>query len=112
VKGCAGSVQLAAVAGATAAAAFSVPELPLPPYINKDGRPLFAVASRRNRTRRIDFLEGGQFVSIVRVGLAETKNFSEGYDAIFAKKKAPAKKAKATSAKVDSGKKKKKAKKK
>lgn len=51
-------------------------------------------------------------MSIVRVGLAETKNFSEGYDAIFAKKKTPAKKAKATTAKVDSGKKKKKAKKK
>jgi hypothetical protein len=31
-------------------------------------------------------------VSIVRVGLAETKNFSEGYDAIFGKRKsAPAK---------------------
>jgi hypothetical protein len=26
-------------------------------------------------------------VSIVRVGLAETKNFAEGYDAIFGKKK-------------------------
>jgi hypothetical protein len=25
-------------------------------------------------------------VSIVRVGLAETKNFSDGYDAIFGKK--------------------------
>jgi hypothetical protein len=31
------------------------------------------------------------FVSIVRVGLAETKNFAEGYDAIFgATKKKPA----------------------
>jgi hypothetical protein len=27
------------------------------------------------------------FVSIVRVGLAETKNFAEGYDAIFGGKK-------------------------
>jgi hypothetical protein len=45
-------------------------------------------------------------VSIVRVGLAETKNFSEGYDAIFAKKKAPAKKGKATTAKATSKKKK------
>lgn len=27
-------------------------------------------------------------VSIVRVGLSETKNFAEGYDAIFGKKKA------------------------
>jgi hypothetical protein len=53
------------------------------------------------------------FVSIVRVGLAETKNFAEGYDAIFGKKKStqakkPAAKAKSTSA----GKKKKPAKKK
>ena len=30
-------------------------------------------------------------MSIVRVGLAETKNFAEGYDAIFNKKKKPAK---------------------
>jgi hypothetical protein len=36
-------------------------------------------------------------VSIVRIGLGETKNYSAGYDAIFAKKKSqPAKKAKAT----------------
>jgi hypothetical protein len=36
-------------------------------------------------------------VSIVRIGLAETKNFAEGYDAIFGKKKAsPARKAKAS----------------
>jgi len=28
-------------------------------------------------------------VSIVRIGLAETKKFSEGYDAIFGKKKQP-----------------------
>jgi hypothetical protein len=69
------------------------------------------VAYWRNGTRLIDFLEGGRFVSIVRVGLAETKNFSEGYDAIFGKKKAPAKKAKATTAKAP-GKKKKTAKKK
>jgi hypothetical protein len=26
-------------------------------------------------------------VSIIRVGLAETKNYAEGYDAIFGKKK-------------------------
>jgi hypothetical protein len=31
-------------------------------------------------------------VSIVRVGLAETKGFSEGHDAIFGKKRPPAKK--------------------
>ena len=30
---------------------------------------------------------GGPFVSIVRVGLAETKHFAEGYEAIFGKKK-------------------------
>ena len=32
------------------------------------------------------FAKGGAHVSIVRVGLAETKNFSEGYEAIFGKK--------------------------
>jgi ribosomal protein L9 len=37
-------------------------------------------------------------VSIVRVGLAETKNFAEGYDVIFGNKKGAAKKAKAPSA--------------
>jgi hypothetical protein len=45
-------------------------------------------------------------VSIVRIGLAETKHFAEGYEAIFGKKKeAPAKKAKP--AKVGAAKKKK-----
>jgi hypothetical protein len=49
-----------------------------------------------------DFMRG-TFMSIVRVGLAETKKFAEGYEAIFgskqssnpkkAKTKAPAKKA-------------------
>jgi hypothetical protein len=34
-------------------------------------------------------------VSIVRVGLAETKKFSDGYDAIFGKKKKGAKPARA-----------------
>jgi hypothetical protein len=29
----------------------------------------------------------GALVSIIRVGLAETKRFAEGYDAIFSKKK-------------------------
>jgi hypothetical protein len=39
--------------------------------------------------------EGGVFVSIIRVGLAESKKFADGYDAIFNKKKKaePAKKA-------------------
>jgi hypothetical protein len=56
--------------------------------------------------------EGGHLVSIIRVGLAETKHFSEGYDAIFGKKKASqAKKPKAT-AKSGTTKKKKKSKKK
>jgi hypothetical protein len=51
-------------------------------------------------------------VSIVRVGLAETKNFSEGYEAIFGKKKeAPAKKT-ATPKKSTTAKKKKTGKKK
>jgi hypothetical protein len=39
-------------------------------------------------------------MSIVRIGLAETKNFAEGYDAIFNKKKKPAKAPKAA-AKTD-----------
>ena len=38
---------------------------------------------------------------IIRIGLAETKNFSQGYDAIFGKKKAaPAAKEKAPVAKA------------
>jgi hypothetical protein len=32
-------------------------------------------------------IDGGDAVSIVRVGLAETKKFAEGYEAIFGKKK-------------------------
>ena len=35
----------------------------------------------------ISQLIGGQVVSIVRVGLGETKHFAEGYEAIFGKKK-------------------------
>src|SRR5437762_453338 len=35
----------------------------------------------------LEKLRGGLLVSIVRVGLAETKHFAEGYDAIFGKKK-------------------------
>jgi hypothetical protein len=47
-------------------------------------------------------------VSIIRVGLAETKNYSEGYEAIFGKKKAaaPAKKAARPKAKKKAAKKK------
>ena len=45
-------------------------------------------------------------MSIVRIGLSETKNFADGYDAIFGKKKTGgAKKARAT-AKAGSKKKK------
>jgi hypothetical protein len=61
--------------------------------------------------------EGGRFVSIIRVGLAQTRKFSEGYEAIFGKPKAtPAKKnakpAKASTKKPKAGKKAKKSKKK
>ena len=49
-------------------------------------------------------------MSIVRIGLAETKNFSEGWDAIFGtKKKKPAGKKAAPKAKASSAKGKKKA---
>jgi hypothetical protein len=54
---------------------------------------------------------GGTSVSIVRIGLSETKHFSDGYDAIFGKKKGQAKKSEAT-AKGGTAKKKRKAKKK
>jgi hypothetical protein len=47
-------------------------------------------------------------VSIIRVGLAETKNFAEGYEAIFGKKKGSKSKKTETAAKSDTGKKKKK----
>lgn len=47
-------------------------------------------------------------VSIVRVGLAETKKFSDGYDAIFGKKKAgESAQTKSAQAKSQGGKKKK-----
>ena len=48
-------------------------------------------------------------MSIIRVGLSETKNFAEGYDAIFGKKKEdrPAKTAKGTAKKAAAKKKKK-----
>ena len=49
-------------------------------------------------------------MSIVRIGLAETKNFADGYDAIFGKKKGT--KAQKKDAASKSGAKKKKAKKK
>lgn len=42
-------------------------------------------------------------MSIVRVGLAETKKFAEGYDAIFAKKSAKSPKAKKTKTRTKAG---------
>ncbi len=48
------------------------------------------------------------FVSIIRVGLSETKNFAEGYEAIFGKKKQAESKATKTVAKNAAAKKKKK----
>jgi hypothetical protein len=49
-------------------------------------------------------------VSIIRVGLSETKKFAEGYDAIFAKKKpGPTQAAEGTAKKGTAKKKKKKA---
>jgi hypothetical protein len=50
-------------------------------------------------------------VSIVRVGLAETKHFAEGYDAIFAKKKGTQAKKRQTVAQKRQGKSKRTAKK-
>jgi len=43
---------------------------------------------------------GSNSVSIVRIGLAETKNFADGYDAIFAGKKPAGGKAKPKKAKA------------
>jgi hypothetical protein len=48
------------------------------------------------------------YVSIVRVGLAETKKFAQGYEAIFGKKKSGESKKNKTVAKNSSAKKKKK----
>jgi hypothetical protein len=50
---------------------------------------------------------GGTFMSIVRVGLSETKHFAEGYDAIFGKKKDETAKKEEATAKSETGKKKK-----
>jgi hypothetical protein len=50
-------------------------------------------------------------VSIIRIGLAETKHFSEGYSAIFGKKKAAKEKKPKATAKSGAKKAKKKAKK-
>jgi hypothetical protein len=52
-----------------------------------EGGDLPAAGLGRRGSPQIAALTEGDFVSIVRVGLAETKNFAEGYDAIFGKKK-------------------------
>jgi hypothetical protein len=51
-------------------------------------------------------------VSIIRVGLAETKNFAEGYEAIFGKKKDTKEDKDEAAPKAEKGKKKKNSKKK
>jgi hypothetical protein len=53
------------------------------------GSPLFAILDYTETSRTI---REDPVVSIVRVGLAETKHFAEGYDAIFGKNRAQAKK--------------------
>src|SRR5579884_1321450 len=55
---------------------------------------------------------GGAFVSIIRVGLAETKHFAEGYEAIFGKKKDKKDEKGQSGAKAETGKKRKPGKKK
>jgi hypothetical protein len=63
-------------------------------------------APRPSRAKTSRSIHGGTTVSIVRIGLAETKHFAEGYDAIFGKKKAAAKKAKPAAGKKKKAKKK------
>jgi hypothetical protein len=67
-------------------------------------------SSRRDRAGERAILRlgssGETFVSIVRVGLAETKHFAEGYEAIFGTKKKAAKKDKPAAKKASAGKKK------
>jgi hypothetical protein len=71
-----------------------------------------ARGARRREYPRSKLLTEDCFVSIVRVGLAETKNFGEGYEAIFGKKKGGGAKKEKPAAKAETPKKKKKAKKK
>ena len=66
------------------------------------GVPADVQAGRQGDRPRGD-LGGTNSVSIVRVGLAETKNFADGYDAIFGGKK-PAAAAKAKTGKVKAAK--------
>jgi hypothetical protein len=71
------------------------------------------LVSNGERQQRSPTANGELAVSIVRVGLAETKKFAQGYDAIFGKKKgATAKKPKPVTKKTAAKKKKKPAKKK
>ena len=56
--------------------------------------------------------DGGTLVSIIRVGLAETKHFAEGYEAIFGKKKDKKDGKNESAARAETGKKKKAGKKK
>jgi hypothetical protein len=48
----------------------------------------FGVSAVWGETNTPAFLQEATSVSIVRIGLAETKKFSDGYDAIFGKKQA------------------------
>jgi hypothetical protein len=71
---------------------------------NRRGRLTLRAQGEGGRVPSPGVSREGAFVSIVRVGLAETKGFGEGHDAIFGKKraakkgaaakKAPARKAK------------------
>jgi len=79
--------------------------------LQREGHPEAPSSSRAGRAGGESIIDlgfpGETFVSIVRVGLAETKHFAEGYDAIFgAKKKAAAKKEKTTAKKSTAAKKK------
>src|SRR5262245_44385100 len=64
---------------------------------------LLAAGARPYASRDVRFLrvaKGDTFVSIVRVGLGETKNFAEGYELIFGKKKTAKGKKEGTPAKA------------
>src|SRR5262249_6878047 len=78
----------------------------LPSPRDKDGVPAYnwKVAGPTVRGRRLSEVIP---VSIVRVGLAETKKFAEGYEAIFGKVKAERPQSKPRSRKATSAKKKK-----
>jgi hypothetical protein len=78
-----------------------------PVDIRLDGITLLS-HSKLHARRHGKNLTGGTPVSIVRIGLAETKHFADGYDAIFGKKKAAQAKKQKTAVKNRSAKKKKK----